>query len=83
MNSIFKMSMSFKMSLSHCCCESHCCMSHILLLFCKNQILFCFVRCKSMTNFDKLYKKICENRYISYVNVCNNKIRVYLTLNNP
>lgn len=69
MNSIFKMSMSFKMSLSHCCCESHCCMSHILLLFCKNQILFCFVRCKSMTNFDKLYKKIRENRYISYENV--------------
>lgn len=83
MNSIFKMSMSFKMSLSHCCSESHCCMSHILLLFCKNQILFCFVRCKSMTNFDKLYKKIRENRYISYVNVCSSKIRVHFTLNNP
>ena len=65
MNSIFKMSMSFKMSLSHCCRESHCCMSHILLLFCKNQILFCFVRCKSMTNFDKLYKK-----YVKTVTFC-------------
>ena len=67
MNSIFKMSMSFKMSLSHCC------MSHILLLFCKNQILFCFVRCKSMTNFDKLYKKKRENRYILHENVYTDK----------
>lgn len=76
MNSIlFKMSMSFKMSLSHCC------MSHIFVVVCcKNQILFCLVRCKGITKIYRLYRKMRENRYILHVNVYTYKIIVYLTL---
>lgn len=82
MNSIlFKMSMSFKMSLSHCCRESHCCMSHIVVVIrCKNQILFCLVHCKGITKIYRLYRKMRENRYILHVNVYTYKIMVYLTL---
>lgn len=58
MNSIFKMSMS------HCCCMSHICCSFVRI-----KSYFVLRVCKSMTNFDKLYKKICENRYILHENV--------------